>query len=259
MRFLSFLFSIIWHALIIGLLIYYPFYKPVINLKERHIYEVELIKLTPERKREKSKLLKKTLTRNKISKRRSQFYPKKPAFVRNITPPVHKREPIPIPARKTKKKNFLKKKVPYLPTPAKVKKSILARALRDITMEAEKEEKQKRIVEEEVKRLEKQTMENPPFRETRDNMELYLKIAEQKIKQNWRYPLITGRSLRAEVQIIVNKQGKILSYKIIKSSGRQDFDNSVIKSILETKVLPPPPGRDKHIRIIISFMSENNP
>ncbi len=253
MRLLSFLFSILWHGLIIGLLFYYPLHHPYVNLKKEHIYEVELIKLAPRKI--------KTVSRNtkKIEIHNRNIYPKKPAFVRNVSPPVQRREPIPIPTPsiEAKKRRVVKKRPSSFPTPAQIKRSILARALRDVSQEAEKETDSQKIVEEEIKKLKKEQINTSSSMVAGYNIELYSKIVEQKIKQNWRYPAISGLSLKATVDILVSKDGKISSYKIVKGSGKEDFDNSVIKSILETKVLPPPP-QGRGVKIIISFSSENN-
>jgi len=251
MRFLSIACSICFHLLIFFLIVYTPLYTPSLNLSQRHVYEIQFVKF-PTKKSKKPKIsLKK---KSKLVKPRPAA---PPAFVKNTIPPRAK--PIEIPAKSIVKKRRVKKRVPRLPTPVQEKKSVLSRALREVSREAQQEEMQKRIVEEEIKRLEKQTttppkVESPP---ENYNMDIYLKMAEQEIKENWRYPAIGGPPLRAKVKIVIDRDGNILSYKLVKGSGREDFDNSVIKSIVETKHLPPPPIKGKKAVIIISFDSES--
>ena len=91
------------------------------------------------------------------------------------------------------------------------------------------------------------------------DIKVYGKLADQKIKENWRYPLLKNSNLISEVEITIGRDGNIISYKLTKSSGNQLFDNSVIKAILETKKLPPPPIGEKEIKVYIQFIGKRMP
>ena len=80
--------------------------------------------------------------------------------------------------------------------------------------------------------------------------ELYAAQVKEIIKYNWRYPSIpVERSLVAGVFIRVGPGGHITEYNLLARSGRPDFDESVLKAVEETELLPPPPGDINEIRI----------
>jgi colicin import membrane protein len=54
------------------------------------------------------------------------------------------------------------------------------------------------------------------------------------------------------VRIEIDDKGRIVGQEIIESSGRENFDSSVLRAVEETQELPKPPG--KEIReIVINF------
>lgn len=81
--------------------------------------------------------------------------------------------------------------------------------------------------------------------------EVYALIVGTSIKKNWRYPSFSGESnLLVTVEIALDKQGKILSSKVIESSNNPEFDNSALRAIKETEYVEKPrTDRDRILRI----------
>jgi colicin import membrane protein len=40
----------------------------------------------------------------------------------------------------------------------------------------------------------------------------------------------------------IDKDGRILNYRLVQPSGQPNFDASTVKSVAETETLPPPPA-----------------
>ena len=68
---------------------------------------------------------------------------------------------------------------------------------------------------------------------------IYMSLLKDKVKSGWRWPYNDG--LIATIEFYISPQGVISSPKIIKSSGNSQFDDSVIRSVLQANPLPPPP------------------
>lgn len=84
--------------------------------------------------------------------------------------------------------------------------------------------------------------------------QVYAQDVVARIKPNWRYPLAgTNQSLSAVVELKLGSDGSIGSYKLVKSSGRADFDASVLKAVDETKRLSPPPATLRTIQITFNL------
>lgn len=86
----------------------------------------------------------------------------------------------------------------------------------------------------------------------------YLRAISQMIKEHWSYPKFTAsHAAISQVEITLDASGRILEYRLISSSGKDDYDASTIKAIVETQqeeTLPPPP---KGLRVIrINFNSQ---
>ncbi len=81
--------------------------------------------------------------------------------------------------------------------------------------------------------------------------EVYALIVGTAIKKNWRYPSFAGEAnLMATVEIALDMQGKILSSKILVTSGNPEFDNSTLRAIKETEYVERPrTERDQLLRI----------
>jgi len=83
-----------------------------------------------------------------------------------------------------------------------------------------------------------------PAREHAGVVDIYRAIAAEHIKRNWRYPRI-GRddNLVVRVQVEIDAGGRILDYRIVQGSGREEFDHSALRAIEDTARLPDPPPR----------------
>jgi colicin import membrane protein len=70
-----------------------------------------------------------------------------------------------------------------------------------------------------------------------------------RIKENWVFPDV-GMGTRTEVSITVFADGTIRINRIISPSGNRAFDQSVLKAIVKTgRVAPPPFGRNEDVTL----------
>lgn len=73
----------------------------------------------------------------------------------------------------------------------------------------------------------------------------YVLSVMEEVRKYWKLPAyLANLELSCHVQIFINAQGKLLDYKIIKSSGNKEYDNKAISSIRSVKKFPRP---DKEI------------
>lgn len=81
--------------------------------------------------------------------------------------------------------------------------------------------------------------------------EVYGLIVGLAIKKNWRYPSFAGEdNLMTSVEVTLDADGKILSSRILDSSGNVEFDNSTLRAIKETEYVERPrTERDRVLRI----------
>ncbi len=90
-----------------------------------------------------------------------------------------------------------------------------------------------------------------------DPRAVYISLVGERIKDNWRFPAIgPDPGLSARVRIEIDDQGRIVGQEIIESSGRENFDSSVLRAVEETRELPEPPGKDIQV-IVINFNLED--
>jgi len=78
----------------------------------------------------------------------------------------------------------------------------------------------------------------------------YEEIAEAILGQNKRYPreaVLGGIEGEVELSYIVNNQGTVLGYSIVKSSNQQVLDDEVIRLIRSVR-FPPFPAGDRDLR-----------
>ncbi|MBI4683286.1 MAG: TonB family protein [Nitrospirae bacterium] len=73
----------------------------------------------------------------------------------------------------------------------------------------------------------------------------YLALVQRKIWDEWIHPDFNTEKLEAILSFQIDKQGNIISPKIVKSSGNALFDNSAIKAVIKSSPLPPPPVEDE--------------
>ncbi|GAB1410549.1 cell envelope integrity protein TolA [Desulfovibrionales bacterium] len=87
--------------------------------------------------------------------------------------------------------------------------------------------------------------------------EWYATQVVRAIRQNWRFPRMSNVVLATTVELRVNQAGEILSSKMMKGSGRADFDASVMRAISDTKQLPPLPESLDATFLITFYNTEN--
>lgn len=155
--------------------------------------------------------------------------------------------------KKTKKTTLKKKKEPS-------PQEILAQALGSIKKHVrEKQRSEQMILAKELAGL-RQQVEQTKAGSTQGKSSgstgigsIYARIAEEKIKENWRFPKIgVEENLMAQVEVEIDERGKIIRSRLVKPSGRKDFDISVLKAVQETGELPPPPAKTID-KLIINF------
>jgi colicin import membrane protein len=92
------------------------------------------------------------------------------------------------------------------------------------------------------KDVEQSTADQAP-REQAGLLEVYAVIAEEHIKRNWRFPRIGGaQNLVVRIEVQIDPTGRITSSRILRGSGREDFDHSALRAIEDTRQLPEPPS-----------------
>jgi len=84
-------------------------------------------------------------------------------------------------------------------------------------------------------------------------MEVYAQIVESRIKAHWRFPKVGALpDLSAVVEIQLSADGRVLGSRLVRSSGRPDFDASTKRAVEEAGQLPAPPRADLRT-ILITF------
>ena len=118
-------------------------------------------------------------------------------------------------------------------------------------------------IDQAIAKLEGQVRKRPAagIRDTKRAVGISIRIyqveVENRIKQNWSFPVaMGGRSdLEAVVVLKVRRDGKILDRQFVKGSSNSVFDQSVLKAIERSDPLPPfPEGYvRRHDEIEINF------
>ncbi|MFN2267480.1 MAG: TonB family protein [Desulfonatronovibrio sp.] len=89
--------------------------------------------------------------------------------------------------------------------------------------------------------VERETSNQAPIEQT-GLQEIYAARAERLIKGNWRYPRIGGtKNLVVRVEVEIDQTGRVVRSRVVRSSGREDFDHSALRAIEDTRQLPEPP------------------
>ncbi len=142
----------------------------------------------------------------------------------------------------------------------KVKKEALAKKAADAkkTAEAKKkaeqdkkrqEAKHKQQVEAEkkrhaeIKRQQKRDREEW-LRKSKGIVNKYAALISRKIEQNWRQPLDVASDLSCRVNIKLQSTGKVISVRVLESSGNLSFDRSVETAVRKASPLPVPEDRE---------------
>jgi colicin import membrane protein len=88
------------------------------------------------------------------------------------------------------------------------------------------------------------------------SLDAYGRVVEQLIKSNWRFPSATAKNaLVTQIEIRIAVDGSISGFRVLGTSGRQDYDASAVRAIQDTKQLPPPPNPDLSV-LIINFNNQ---
>jgi len=69
----------------------------------------------------------------------------------------------------------------------------------------------------------------------------YFALITKKIWSEWIYPDLDATGLEAIISIKIDRDGRVVSHRIEKSSGNDLFDRSAIKAVSKASPLPPPP------------------
>jgi len=69
----------------------------------------------------------------------------------------------------------------------------------------------------------------------------YFALITKKIWSEWIYPDLDTTGLEAIISIKIDRDGRVVSHRIEKSSGNDMFDRSAIKAVSKASPLPPPP------------------
>jgi len=68
----------------------------------------------------------------------------------------------------------------------------------------------------------------------------YRDLIKRTVKKNWNW-FDTATSLRASITFSISRNGELSDVSIVKSSGNSLFDNSVVRAVLKSSPLEPPP------------------
>ncbi|MBI5098857.1 MAG: TonB C-terminal domain-containing protein [Nitrospirae bacterium] len=69
----------------------------------------------------------------------------------------------------------------------------------------------------------------------------YYSLITRKIWSEWIYPETGSAGLEVIIAVKLDREGKVISHEIEKSSGNSLFDRSALKAISKASPLPPPP------------------
>ncbi|MDQ7832532.1 MAG: energy transducer TonB [Desulfovibrionaceae bacterium] len=73
-------------------------------------------------------------------------------------------------------------------------------------------------------------------------LQVYAHIVTMIIKKNWRFSSKdAGGKQGAVVELHIGKDGRILKYVLVQSSGMPAYDTSVLNAVKAAEALPPPP------------------
>ncbi len=86
-------------------------------------------------------------------------------------------------------------------------------------------------------------------------LEVYAQMVETRVKAQWRFPKGASRQdLSAVLDISLDRDGRVLGSRVVRSSGHSGFDASIERAVEETGQLPPPPRPDlRTIRITFNL------
>ncbi len=117
---------------------------------------------------------------------------------------------------------------------------------------AEQEKKRQAELRAEKKRKEKRD-KAVWEQKSKEIIKRHVALISNKIEQSWRQPLNVPANLTCRVNIKLHSTGKVISVKVIKSSGNQSFDRSVEIAVRRASPLPVPAD----VRLVKEFKEMN--
>jgi TonB family protein len=71
----------------------------------------------------------------------------------------------------------------------------------------------------------------------------YYELVRERLQENWALPVwIARQKLSAQVQVFIDSQGRLRSYRFVKLSGNSQFDEAVKRTLQESQPFPLPPA-----------------
>ncbi|MFO7801196.1 MAG: cell envelope integrity protein TolA [Desulfovermiculus sp.] len=279
MGFASCLLSLLVHIGLIVLAVYAPWQGGDIHLDlDKPVYEVELVRM-PEQKQAVQVSSSKSPDQGKSQKqevhKQPKTVPRKQAKAQSGPSPAPKKaDPVRI-AKKDKKpqatKARQKKPKPQEPQrpksgeEAQTPESVMQEAMQDISAQAEDEEKTDQdVLAQELAQLREKAAKQGVDLEglgstssVRGAENVYGNVIRAQIQSNWRFPDIGQKAdLKAEVEIRINSQGEITGHSLVRSSGNNQFDASVLRAIARTGTLQSPPNPDLQTIRIVFYLQD---
>lgn len=274
MRFSCWLLSLLVHLAIIALALKMPMSSSSLQIDlDKPVYEVDLVRAPEKRAPEPQKGIKEPVAE------KEQAEVKEPSKAQKKAQPIKaqekkteaKPEAKPISPKKTKelakkeqpkasevkakpkpKEQEKPKKAmsPAAPTPEQVLSQALDAAQENIADDVDREALYQELAKlrEDVDRQSGSAQRGSGSGSgsgASEALQLYARIVEQRIKSHWRFPRIgTEENLQAVVEVKIDAQGNIIETNLVSGSGRNDFDNSVLRAVEETEGLSAPPGKE---------------
>ncbi len=265
---LGLIFSILFHASLAAYVLFWAGSQTVRVNMDRPVYTVDLVSLAPPPPAVVPVV---ESTPEAVPETSTPVVEAKAEPVVEVKPePVVEAKPEPkvekISPKKVEKKKIVKKEIKPKPKPKKTAKQLLAEGLAAAKAKANKvEQKNDRALAKELAALKKQEGDQVYAHGGQADgvaggatggtgsglSEVYALMVGTAIKKNWRYPSFSGENnLVVTVEIVLDKEGKILSSKVVESSNNPEFDSSALRAIRETEYVERPRSdRDRVLRI----------
>ena len=75
------------------------------------------------------------------------------------------------------------------------------------------------------------------------------------VRPNWSMPTYSRANLSVQVNVKLDRTGKVLSCTVARSSGRAEVDGSAVNAVIRTKVLPAPPTPEQQ-DLLLTFNTQ---
>jgi len=70
----------------------------------------------------------------------------------------------------------------------------------------------------------------------------YYDLIRDRLQENWELPpWLARQSLSAQIQLYIDKKGRLANFKFMRTSGNKQFDDAVKRTLQESQPYPPPP------------------